>query len=102
VIGGVPENVGSDSVTVCPSRGVPKIFAAPVCETGVPDVIVVVDVVPVVVVSVVLVPVVDDVPVVVVVVVVVVVPGPGGVSRGTGRVTVKFFFIVSGRRRSRS
>src|ERR671936_293492 len=69
VIGGVPENVGSDSVNVCPSRGVPKIFAAPVCETGVADVVVVVAVVPVV----------DDVPVVVVVEVVLVVGG--GVGR---------------------
>lgn len=99
VIGGVPENVGSDSVNVCPSPGVPKIFAALVCETGVADVVVVA-VVPVDVVSLVLVPVVDDVPVVAVVEFVVVVAG--GVGRGTVSVAKKFFFIVSGRLRSRS
>ncbi|MGN6431982.1 MAG: hypothetical protein ACTHNB_14825 [Gaiellaceae bacterium] len=100
VIGGVPANVGSDSVNVCPSPGVPKIFAAPVCETGVADVVIVVAVVPVDIVSLVLVPVVDDVPVVVVVEVVV--TRAGGVGRGTRSVTVKFLFIVSGLRRSRS
>jgi hypothetical protein len=98
VIGGVPENVGSDSVNVCPSSGVPKIFAGLVCETGVADVVVAV--VSVDVVSLVLVPVVDDVLVVVVVEVVVVVGG--GAGRGTGSVAEKFFFIVSGRGRSRS
>jgi len=100
VIGGVPKNVGSDSVNVCPSPGVPKIFTTPVCETGVADVVVVVAVVLVDVVSLVLVPVVDDVPVAAVVEGVVVVAG--GVGRGTGSVAEKFFFIVSGRRRSRS
>jgi hypothetical protein len=99
VIGGVPENVGSDSVNVSPSRGVPEISAAPVCEAGVADVVVV-DVVPVDVVPVVLVPVVDGGPVVVVPKVVV--GDAGGVSRGTGSVTVKFFFMVWGRPPSRS